>query len=215
MSSGILTARKRKSTTTEVKILILGAANVGKSALTVRFVTKRYIGDYHHETECSPYRFETTLDSEPVLVELCDLSSKPVSELLCGSWVSGTDALLLVYSVTDRHSFCFLKQLHHQLQQLSSPSWPSLLVANKADLSHLRQVGSEEGEILARDMECISFCEVSAAEQISEVCDLFSDLCREVISARRKAKQSLFDRVLRNRSSLRTYARGKSDSALP
>lgn len=33
-----------------VKIVVLGASNVGKTALIVRFLTKRFIGDYEANT---------------------------------------------------------------------------------------------------------------------------------------------------------------------
>lgn len=48
---------------------------------------------------------------------------------------------------------------------------PLALVGNKADMVHLRQVSTEEGEILAKDFECW-FSEVSAAEQVC-----FSNFC--------------------------------------
>lgn len=67
------------------------------------------------------------------------------------------------------------------------------------------------GEILAKDFEC-KFCEISAAEHVTQVTEAFHDLCKEVLLARRKSKQSLLDRML---GGTRTYSRGKSDSALP
>lgn len=80
---------------------------------------------------------------------------------------------------------------------------------------HLRQVNTEEGLILAKEFEC-GFSEVTAAEQVGPVALVFQDLCRAVLSARRKSKQSLLERMLGTRSSnLRLYVRGKSDSALP
>lgn len=91
------------------------------------------------------------------------------------------------------------------------PDIPLALVANKVDMVHLRQVSAEEGEILAKDFEC-KISEVSAAEQVAPVADAFHDLCREVLLARRKSKQSLLDRML---GGTRVYNRGKSDSSLP
>lgn len=80
---------------------------------------------------------------------------------------------------------------------------------------HLRQVSAEEGTILARDIEC-GFSEVTAAEQVAPVASVFQDLCRAVLTARRKSKQSLLERMLGSKSSsVKLYARGKSDSALP
>lgn len=85
------------------------------------------------------------------------------------------------------------------------------LVGNKVDMVHLRQVSADEGDILAKDFEC-KFNELSAAEHVAQVADAFHDLCREVLLARRKSKQSLLDRML---GGTRVYSRGKSDSALP
>lgn len=91
-----------------------------------------------------------------------------------------------------------------------------VLVANKGDMVHLRQISTEEGEILAKDLDC-AFAEVAASEQVTQVAEVFHDVCRDVQAARRKTKQSLLDRVLGNKAAagFRVYARGKSDSALP
>lgn len=75
------------------------------------------------------------------------------------------------------------------------------------------QVSGEEGEILAKDFEC-TFKEVAAAEQVSQVGEVFLEVSREVLALRRRCKHSLLDRMLGNKTA-RAYARGKSDSALP
>ena len=49
-SSGIRGIRRKKSSLSEVKIGIIGSPGVGKSALAVRFLTKRYIGEYDHQS---------------------------------------------------------------------------------------------------------------------------------------------------------------------
>lgn len=83
---------------------------------------------------------------------------------------------------------------------------------------HLRQVSTEEGSMLAKDFDC-NFSEVAAAEQVGPVALVFQDLCKTVLAARRKSKHSLLDlgkKMLGTRtSSIKLYARGKSDSALP
>jgi len=121
--------------------------------------------------------------------------------------VQWADGLLLIYSITDRRSFNLIRKAKADIQ----PDTPCILVGNKVDMVHLRQISSEEGEILAKDFEC-KFCEVSAAEHVIQVADAFHDLCREVLVARRKSKQSLLDRML---GGTRAYSRGKSDTVLP
>ena len=122
--------------------------------------------------------------------------------------VQWADGILLIYSITDRHSFNYIRKVKTDLQESDIPV---ALVGNKVDMVHLRQVSTEEGDILAKDFEC-KFCEVSAAEHVAPVAEAFHDLCREVLLARRKSKQSLLDRML---GGTRAYSRGKSDSSLP
>jgi Ras-like protein family protein 11A len=71
-----------------------------------------------------------------------------------------------VYSITDRNSFTFVRKAKEALA-VADPeaTMPLALVGNKADMIHLRQISTEEGEILAKDFECW-FSEVTAAEQV-------------------------------------------------
>lgn len=131
----------------------------------------------------------------------------PSSEII--NWADG---LLLVYSITDRSSFAFLKRVSSLIGDYDIPVY---IVANKNDMLHLREVTAEEGAVLARHFEC-GFSEVAASEQVAPVAVVFQELCRAVLAARRKSKHSLLERMLGTRTSnLRLYARGKSDSALP
>lgn len=69
------------------------------------------------------------------------------------------------------------------LRLLSPKGFPVLLLANKKDLEHAREVTTEEGKSLAKEMD-VHFAEVSAAEGFSEVGDAFrsviSDACANI-----------------------------------
>lgn len=121
--------------------------------------------------------------------------------------IQWADGLLLVYSITDRRSFNYIRRAKSDLQS----DTPVQLCANKVDMVHLRQVSRDEGEILAKDFEC-KFSEVSAADHVDQVAEVFNELCKEVLACKRKSKQSLLERML---GSTRPYSRGKSDSNLP
>jgi Ras-like protein family member 11A len=66
-----------------------------------------------------------------------------------------------VYSITDRNTFNFIRKVKQNLQADTIVA----LVGNKVDMIHLRQVSTDEGEILAKDFEC-KFFEISAAEHV-------------------------------------------------
>ncbi|XP_053674913.1 ras-related and estrogen-regulated growth inhibitor isoform X2 [Anopheles nili] len=203
--------RRKKSYLAEIKVAVIGAPCVGKSALTVRFLTKRYIGEYDHQAE-NRHKYEIMVDGEAVLCEIWDTCPKVTvsSPSATSEAVQWADGLLLVYSITDRDSFNYIRKAKEEL----AGDTPVALVGNKVDMVHLRQVSTDEGEILAKDTEC-KFFEISAAEHVYQVAEAFLELCREVLTAKRKSKQSFIDKIDRMLSGSRAYSRGKSDSISP
>lgn len=105
--------------------------------MTVRYLTRRYIGEYRSNTDLL-YKQTVTLESGLLDVEIIDVSVDdddgfPLEQI---QWA---DACVIVYSITDRLSFEYAVRSLGELRQLqNSPS--AYLVANKADLDHLREV---------------------------------------------------------------------------
>lgn len=54
-----------------LKVMILGQNGVGKTAMVVRFITRRFIGEYDPNLE-KVYSFNTTLDNDSVSFEILD-----------------------------------------------------------------------------------------------------------------------------------------------
>lgn len=91
--------------------------------------------------------------------------------------IQWADAVVLVYSVTDRRSFELINQLHQLVVRAGGANMPPvILLANKADLLHLRRVDSQQGPVLAGTLGC-SFYEVSASEDYNQVHGAFHRLC--------------------------------------
>jgi len=63
--------RKDSYKQTDAKFALLGARDVGKSAIAVRFLTKRFIGEYDSSQD-STYQFTTTIDDDQVSLEILD-----------------------------------------------------------------------------------------------------------------------------------------------
>jgi len=174
------------------------------AALSVRFLTKRFIGEYDHQTE-NRYKSELMVDGEPVLFEVLDPCSKEETEVPRDEIIQWADGFLLVYSITDRPSFNYVKILRQHIYdtktlpkeypQGAAAQFPVVIIGNKSDLIHLRQVSTDEGDILSKDLDAL-FTELSAAEHVTQVAEAFFDLCREVHAVRRRTKQSLLDRML-------------------
>uniref|UniRef100_A0A8C7XLZ3 small monomeric GTPase n=1 Tax=Oryzias sinensis TaxID=183150 RepID=A0A8C7XLZ3_9TELE len=198
----------------EVNILLMGAHNVGKTALTVRFLTRRFIGEYgdmgeslvcrpHMESISGPQMFEwVSVFAESVYSrmerihgqEICiNIWDSQVGEKSC--WVSEkqlqwADGMILVYDICDRGSFDAVRQQLQLVRRSRKPaSCPVVIVANKRDLQHHRSVSGEEGRLLALTQGCCFF-EVSAAETYHSVLLVFHrlvDLVRETRALRKSS----------------------------
>lgn len=95
----------------------------------------------------------------------------------CIRWA---DAVVIVFSITDYKSYELIGQLHQQVQQLHlGTRLPVVVVANKADLLHIKQVDPQLGLQLAGMLGC-SFYEVSVSENYNDVYNAFHVLCKEV-----------------------------------
>lgn len=67
----------RVSGCNNIRLLVLGASHVGKSAITVRFLTKRFIVEYKSHTDIT-YHQSVSMEGTLVEVEIIDMSRKPV-----------------------------------------------------------------------------------------------------------------------------------------
>lgn len=162
----------------EVKLAVFGRAGVGKSAIVVRFLTKRFIWEYDPTLE-STYRHQATIDDEVISMEILDTAGQE-DIVQRESHMRWAEAFILVYDITDRISFEEVISLKNFLDEIKKPKNVTLiLVGNKADLDHSRQVATEEGEKVATEMAC-AFYECSACTGEGNINEAFYELCREV-----------------------------------
>ncbi|KAM5334199.1 ras-related and estrogen-regulated growth inhibitor isoform 2-T3 [Glossophaga mutica] len=147
-------------------------------ALVVRFLTKRFIWEYDPTLE-STYRHQATIDDEVVTMEILDTAGQEDTIQREGHMRWG-EGFVLVYDITDRGSFEEMLPLKNILDEIKKPKNVTLiLVGNKADLDHSRQVSTEEGEKLATELAC-AFYECSACTGEGNITEIFYELCREV-----------------------------------
>lgn len=121
------------------------------------------------------------------------------------------DGLMLVYSITDRKSFEELRELHNLIISFKQKT-VVVIVANKSDLEHERQVSEAEGVSLAESLKC-AFFECSASEGYPKIAEAFHELYREVIKKKKEKKISLSPRPLRALG--KVFRRNSSKNLLP
>ncbi|NXI66376.1 RERGL protein, partial [Anseranas semipalmata] len=132
------------------------------AALTVRFLTRRFIGEYGDAE--AVYSRSGTVGGRAVRFRIWD---SPRAQGAGEKPLRWADGVVLVYSICDRPSFHWARQQLQRLRQAGGRGGagpvPVVLVGNKRDLQHRRAVPSEEGRLLALAYGA-AFLEVSAAE---------------------------------------------------
>ncbi|VUZ49612.1 unnamed protein product [Hymenolepis diminuta] len=160
----------------EYKVVVLGDGGVGKSALTVRFVTGKFEEKYDPTIE-DFYRKEILVNGKSTMLEILDTAGSEQFASLQDLYIRNGHGFVLVYSITSFHSLLNLEAVYQQIlrykakfRQRSStkvdhPSEvpPIILVGNKVDLeSTFREVAKEDAENIARRWGCCGFVETSA-----------------------------------------------------
>ncbi|XP_061678926.1 RERG/RAS-like b [Syngnathoides biaculeatus] len=172
----------------DIKLALLGSPGAGKSAVLVRFLTRRFIGEYASDTN-SLYRKRLSIEGRQLNLEVFDPCSQS-SEARCilEEPVEWADGFVVVYNISDRTSFLDAKNILRQIREARQQdqckgellSIPVCLLGNKQDLCHARQVREDEGRCLAQENRC-HFQEVSAAESYQDIAALFTQLIRQVM----------------------------------
>ncbi|XP_034721073.1 ras-related and estrogen-regulated growth inhibitor [Etheostoma cragini] len=168
-----------------VKLLILGAQNTGKTALCVRFITKRFIGEYDHKKEVT-YRCSRVVDQEAVDLEILDVACKESSVASLESSIRWADGFLLLYSITQRLSFLEvprLKELIDQTKQ-SLGSDPTLSLSTACVKGFGRRMMPTGTCVCVCVCRC-SFKELSVAEAVLGVEAAVFQLIRLVLDQQR------------------------------
>lgn len=119
------------------------------------------------------------------MLEVLDTAGQEEYTALRDQWIRDGEGFVLVYSISSRSSFTRIQRFHHQIQRVkeasaNSPSYPGspiaaaapagsvpiMLVGNKADRVTEREVSTQEGQSLARELGC-DFVEASAKNCIN------------------------------------------------
>ncbi|CAH3125553.1 unnamed protein product [Porites lobata] len=174
-----------------VKLVLVGKLGVGKSAMIVRFLTKRFIGEYDQNIGLM-YHYHKRLENQQVRVEILESGGKDFIESSDVHTLWG-DLFLLVYAINDRSSFEELIPLRQHLEKVRAADKPLVvLIGNKKDTENDREVSKQEGLQFSKENNC-SFYEISTKASYEEVENVFSEAIRDI--ARHKLTQRALNGV--------------------
>jgi len=162
----------------DYKIVVLGSGGVGKSAVTVQFVSGIFVERYDPTIEDS-YRKQIDVDGQQCVLEILDTAGTEQFTAMRDLYMKNGQGFLLVYSIIAASTFKDLFDMREQILRVKGVDQiPMVLVGNKCDLVEQRAVSIEQGKALAKEFGCSHF-ETSAKHRINtEV--IFMDAVRQI-----------------------------------
>lgn len=174
----------------EVKLVLVGVGGVGKSALTISYVSNTWVPEYDPTIEDS-HRKQVSVDDSVVMLDILDTAGQEEYSSMQDQWFRTGSGFYVVYSIISKKSFLELNELRNKILRIKNKKTvPIVLIGNKQDLESEREVTTDEGQKLAQEWGC-PFMESSAKNHYN-VEESFSELVREVrrFQARSQAAQN-------------------------
>ncbi|KAL6175675.1 hypothetical protein ACLB2K_052314 [Fragaria x ananassa] len=160
------------------KAVLIGDSGVGKSNLLSRFSKDEFRLDSKPTIGVEFAYRNIKVGDKLVKAQIWDTAGQERFRAITSSYYRGALGSILVYDITRRKSFDNVDKWLRELREYGNSDMVIVLVGNKSDLSHSREVTEEEGKNFA-EAEGICFMETSALENVN-VERLFLDMISKI-----------------------------------
>ncbi|KAI9140762.1 RAB18A, member ras oncogene family [Paraphysoderma sedebokerense] len=167
-----------------IKLLLIGDSGSGKSSLLLRYLDDTFQSeDEISATIGVDFRVKVIdVDDKKYKLTLWDTAGQERFRTLTSSYYRGAHGLMLVYDITNRESFQHLESWMKEVDiYVGGRDVKKVLIGNKIDMNHERQIKSEEGLSFATAHN-MTFFECSAKSD-DNVSDAFAFTVDQIINS--------------------------------
>lgn len=133
------------------KYIIIGDTNTGKSCLLLQFTDSRFEPAHNLTIGVEFGARLITIDDRQIKLQVWDTAGQESFRSITRSYYRGAAGAILVYDITKRESFDHLARWLQEARENGNETMTIMLIGNKCDLEHMRQVSTEEGENFAKE----------------------------------------------------------------
>ncbi|KAF6161094.1 hypothetical protein GIB67_007735 [Kingdonia uniflora] len=169
------------------KIVLLGDSGVGKSNILSRFTRNEFFSESKPTIGVEFATMSLQVYGKTVMANLWDTAGQERYRAVISSYYRGAVGAILVYDITKRQTFNNVLRWLRELRVHADPEIVIMMIGNKSELYHLRQVTEEEAQVLA-EKEGLPFIETSALGR-SNIERAFRTILTEIISKKALAAQ--------------------------
>ncbi|XP_065919294.1 ras-related protein Rab-28-like [Dysidea avara] len=139
----------------QIKVVVLGDGTTGKTSLITRF-SQNHFGKTYQQTVGLDFFLKRILlpGDVHVTLQVWDIGGQTIGGKMIDNYVSGAEAVLFIYDITNYTSFENLDDWLAVVKRTfrGATKLPHMaLVGNKSDLEHMRTVRKDRHEKFAKD----------------------------------------------------------------
>lgn len=169
----------------KLKVLLCGAAAVGKTSLVQRFIKNRFATNYKLTVGVDILTKDVNYEGDEVAtLSLWDIGGQQRFEFIRSTFYKGAAGVLLVFDLSRAQTYQEVRKWLAEIRQFAGEQIPFVLVGNKVDLvEDVGQVVDPQGARTYAESENSIYIASSAKTGIN-VDESFTELTRRIIRKR-------------------------------
>jgi len=143
------------------KIMLLGDASVGKTSLTLRYISGFFLEDLKLTIGVDFYSKTSDFNNKKVKLQIWDFGGEERFRFLLSQYCKGANGAFFLYDITNRITLDHLPDWTQIIREYAGDV-PIMLIGSKLDLERFRAVPREDGILAAKKYNLTSFVELSS-----------------------------------------------------
>ncbi|MFX1554190.1 MAG: Rab family GTPase [Promethearchaeota archaeon] len=166
------------------KLLMLGDASVGKTSLTIRYISGFFQEDLKLTIGVDFYSKTTNFKDKKVKLQIWDFGGEERFRFLLSQYCKGANGAFFLYDITNQVSLDHLPDWT-QIVRENAGEIPIMLIGSKVDLNEFRAVPRDDGISAAKKYNLASFVELSSktGENVERDFDVITEILFERFSS--------------------------------
>lgn len=159
---------------------MLGDASVGKTSLTIRYISGSFLSDLKLTIGVDFYSKTTNFKGKKVKLQIWDFGGEKRFRFLLPQYCKGANAAFFLYDITNKISLEHLPDWT-QLIREHAGDIPIMLIGAKVDLEEYRVISREDGIEAAKKYNLASFVELSSktGKNVEKAFDVITEILFE------------------------------------
>ena len=145
----------------KMKVIIIGDSSVGKTNIMSRYLKNQFLENSKATVGVEFGAKLFNINGHKIKAQIWDTAGQEKYKAITGAYYKGSKGAFVVYDITRKDTFESIDRWINDLKTTGDPKLNIMIIGNKCDLDHRREVLKEQGEEKSKSFGC-AFLETSA-----------------------------------------------------